>query len=140
MRKSSRYKKDFHPEDYIRQSEDGKTTAQIAAKWKVGRATLYVWAEKHKEFAEAFKLGREYAEAWYINIGQAAVVGKLPAGTKFNLGAYVWMTKNMFKWADRVEQEVEAKPATVTYRVNWADEEDGKSNPTATPDASAKAD
>jgi hypothetical protein len=135
-----KYRKDFHPEDYLAQSKNGKTVAQIAAKWDIARSKIYTWAEKHPEFGEAFKRGKEMSEAWYIDIGQAAMLGKLPSGTKFNLGAYVWLTKNMFRWADRVEQEIESKPAEITYRVNWADEDDGKNASTTPPDASPKKD
>lgn len=102
----TKYKKDFHPSDFIAQSKQGKTLAQIAYLWDVDRDTLYEWASVHDEFSDAIKRGREYAEAWYINLGQSAMVGQALVNGRpiaFQLGAFVWMTKNLFKWSERIE-------------------------------------
>lgn len=107
----TKYRPTFHPEDFVRQSRQGKTFAQIAAIWDVDRDTIQEWTKKHKEFSVAVKKGRQLAEAWYIALGQAAMVGKVMIDgepRKVDLGFYVWMTKNMFKWHDKVQ--VEAKP------------------------------
>lgn len=105
------YRKDFHPADFITQSRDGKTFAQIAASWDIDRETLWSWGKRHKEFSNAIKKGRELAEAWYMNIGQAAMLGQVKIegrSTVINLGWFVWMTKNMFKWQDKISVDATA--------------------------------
>lgn len=45
-----------------------------------------------------------------MDLGMAAMVGKAQVDGKpivFNLGAFVWMTKNVLKWSDKVENTVE---------------------------------
>lgn len=104
----TKYRANFHPDDFILQSEQGKTLAQIAKNWKVDRDTIKEWRKVHPEFSAAVKKGREFAEAWYMDLGQAAMVGRANIGGKpvqFNLGVFCWMTKNMFKWTDRVQTE-----------------------------------
>lgn len=102
----TKYRKDFHPDDYIRLSEQGKTLAQIAFEWKVDRDTIHEWKKVHREFSDAVKKGRQIAEAWYMNLGQAAMIGQAKMGNQklnVNLGMFCWLTKNMFRWSDRVE-------------------------------------
>jgi hypothetical protein len=102
----TKYRKDFHPEDFIRLSEQGKTYAQIARAWKIDRDTIKEWRKIHPGFSAAVKKGRQLAEAWYMDLGQAAMVGVATLDGKkvsINLGMFVWMTKNMFKWSDQVK-------------------------------------
>ena len=44
-------------------------------------------------------------------LGQAKVGGK---AIQFNLGAFVWMTKNVLKWSDKVEQKTEVSGEIMT--------------------------
>lgn len=112
-----KYQADFHPEDFLRLSEQGKTLAQIAKSWKVDRDTINEWAKVHKEFSVAKKRGREIAEAWYMDLGQAAMLGQAAIDGKkisINLGMFCWLTKNMFRWSDKME--VRDKSAIDTHR------------------------
>lgn len=110
----TKYRKDFHPNDFIALSKKGKTFAQIALIWDVDRDSLKEWAKKHPEFSAAVKKGRQFAEGWYIDIGQAALLGQVKIDgkpVKVELGWFVWMTKNMFQWRDKIEvKEKEIKP------------------------------
>lgn len=104
----TKYRKEFHCSDFIAQSKQGKTLAQIAFRWDVDRDTVHEWAKVHKDFSDAIKKGRQYAEAWYMELGQAAMLGQARIDGKninTNLGMFCWLTKNMFKWTDRVETE-----------------------------------
>lgn len=107
--RAPKYKKDFHIEDFIKLSQQGKTFAQIASRWQIDRTTLYRWEKKYPEFRNAVKSGRDLCEAWYIDLGQSAMLGIAPKingqSCKVNLGWYVWLTKNMFKWNDRASLE-----------------------------------
>ena len=119
----TKYRADFHPEDFIKQSRQGKTLAQIAASWNIDRDSITNWGNKNEEFFRAIKEGRQLAEAWYINIGQMAVLGKVTVEGKpvqINLGFFVWMTKNMFNWSDKVEQKLDAKVEdTTVFKTQW---------------------
>lgn len=99
----SLYRPEFHPEDFVRQSRDGKTFKQIAASWNIDRDTLLKWSKRHKEFNGTIKRGRQLAEAWYMDIGRSAMMGQVKIDGKLirvELGWFVWMTKNMFKWGE----------------------------------------
>lgn len=116
----TKYRADFHPEDFLRLSNLGKVLAQIAREWKVERETIRDWAAKHKEFSTAVKRGRQWAEAWWMDLFQGAAVGKMPVGSKFNAVPAIWLTKNAFGWADKVEQEESSTQSVdVTYRTEW---------------------
>lgn len=72
-----------------------------------------MWGKRHKEFADAIKKGRQLAEAWYMDLGQAAMLGQASVEGKkinVNLGMFCWLTKNMFRWSDRVDVRAEAQP------------------------------
>ncbi len=117
------YDADFHPADFVEQSKRGKNLTQIACGWNANRDTLYTWGRTHTEFNDALKQGREYCEAWYTNLGMAAMTGQTPVGADgkkmvVNLGFYVWMTKNILKWKDQVESEAKVE-STGTVNVNW---------------------
>lgn len=106
----SKYRSEFHPDDFIKLSRTGKTFAQIAGEWDIDRETLWSWSKRHKEFANAVKKGRDLAEAWYMNIGQSAMLNQVKIDGKLvivQLGWFVWMTKNMFKWNDKFEVKSE---------------------------------
>jgi hypothetical protein len=114
----TKYREEFHPENFIALSEQGKTFAQIAKAWKVDRDTIKEWIKVHTEFSAAVKKGREVCEAWYMDLGQLAMLGQATMnGQKINvnLGFYVWMTKNMFKWSDKVV--VQDKPDMMAKRL-----------------------
>ena len=106
----TKYIKDFHPHNFIEQSKKGSTLAQIALAWDVDRDTVHEWKKVHKEFSEAVKKGRQFAEAWYMNLGRLAMLGARDEKGKaiqVNLGFFCWLTKNMFHWSDKMEQKTE---------------------------------
>ena len=120
----TKYRRDFHCQDFINLSKVGKTLAQIALAWDVDRDTVQEWARVHPEFSASIKKGRQYAESWYMNIGHSAMLGQVKVdGQKvnFNLGMFCWLTKNMFKWSDRVEHS--EKPKKRRPLKNVSDEE-----------------
>ena len=100
----TKYRADFHPNDFIRLSKLGKNLTQIALEWDIDRDTIYDWGKKYPLFSGAIKKGRAFAEAWYVNIGQQAMMRE-GHGVNVNLGFYVWLTKNLFKWSDKVAVE-----------------------------------
>lgn len=113
MARPSSYRKDFHPEDFIKLSKKGKTIKQIALEWDISRETIYAWARTNKEFSDTIKRGNEFCEGWWIDSGVDAMMGR----NKYNLGFYVWMTKNLFKWSDNKEDE-DTKPANINVNIS----------------------
>lgn len=102
----TKYKKAFHNKDFIRLSKMGKTVTQIALIWDVNRSSIYEWANHHEEFSTTIKKGKLFSEAWYMELGQQAMIGAAKIDgqkIKVDVGLFVWLTKNMFKWTDKVE-------------------------------------
>lgn len=121
-----KYRKDFHPQSFIEHSKQGKHLYQIAYEWDVCRDVLYQWQAKHSEFNDAVKKGKQYAEAWYMNLGHRAMLGQVTINGKpvvVNLGWFCYLTKNKFKWSDRMEidQKVQEThdPQEIKNLIQW---------------------
>ena len=98
------YDKSFHPQDFIEQSKRGRQVIQIATSWEVHRDTLYDWAKKHPDFSDAFKKGRQYCEAFWIDLGQSAMLGQAKINgekIKVDLGFYCFLTKATLGWREK---------------------------------------
>lgn len=135
----TKYRKSFHDADFIRLSKQGKTITQIALEWDVDRDSIYEWSRKHESFSCAIKKGRVYSEAWYMNIGQLAMLGEAKMGgkkMKVEVGFYVWLTKNLFKWTDKADLSevmktaIELNNASKTELLKVMEEEKEKINKT----------
>lgn len=50
--------------------DQGKSMVQIARALRVSRSTLYLWAEKHKEFSDTISLGKDWSQGWWEDLGQ----------------------------------------------------------------------
>lgn len=106
----SKYNESFHPQDFIEQSKRGRHVIQIASSWDIHKDTLYEWAKVHSKFSDAFKLGRQHANAFYLNLGFAAMTNQASInGQKvtINYGFYTYITKAMFGWNDNPVPENE---------------------------------
>jgi len=115
------YRPDFHPQDFIERSKRGETLTEIAGEWNLSRTTVYEWNKKYKTMANAIKKGQEACEAWWIKLGKAGMLNEAKLNgkpVKVNLGFYVWLTKNLFKWSDRVEEKQIQKVETKTLSHN----------------------
>ena len=95
-----KYREDFHPKSFVELSNQGKLIVEICAEWGFCRDTVWRWSkdkEKKPEFVEAFKLGRECREAWFVKLGKGIATGKIKNG---NVGAWIWLTKVGLGWRD----------------------------------------
>lgn len=104
----TKFRPDFHPNDFLRLARQGKSIIQIAAIWDVDRETIYNWDKKCPEFLGTIKKGQLLMEAWYSDLGQAAMLGQATLNgqkIKVDLGYFVWMSKNICKWSDRVKND-----------------------------------
>ena len=78
--------------------KQGLSVPEIAAKIGVRRETLHDWAEKYPDFNHVYKIGNEYRQLWWANLGKQGMMGE----KKVNLGFYIWLTKNLAGWQDKV--------------------------------------
>ena len=88
-----KYRKDFHPQDFVKLCEQGKTKAQIAHTWGVAIDTLADWGKNHKEFSEAVRLGRAAAKDFWTQLAFAAMINQ----ATFN-GRPVTVDYRYFNW------------------------------------------
>ena len=107
----TKYRPDFHNDEFLRLAAEGYDIRMIAFEWRIARATIYEWANAHKEFSDTLKRGKEFSEGFYMKLGFAAMKGDRVNGKTPNLGFFAWMGKNMHNWSDKVEQTfVEERP------------------------------
>jgi hypothetical protein len=104
------YRAKFHNQNFLELSKQGKNITQIAAAWGVDRTTIYEWAKVHKDFSHTVEAGQALMEAWYTNLGHAAILGgtiKGPDGkpVPIDYRFFKWMTQNVCKWSEKVDQK-----------------------------------
>lgn len=78
----TKYRKSYC-EDVVELGKEGKSFAQMASHFDVGRTTIDRWAEDNEEFREALSRAKAHAQAWWEDMGMKGMVGD-----KFN--AAVW--------------------------------------------------
>jgi len=78
----SLYKPEFC-ETAIKLGAQGKSLAQIGAAVGVGRNTLWDWADRNPEFADAIARARDLAMAWWEEQGQTGM-WETPEGKRLN--------------------------------------------------------
>lgn len=94
---------------------------QIASEWGLHVDTLYEWGKKHAEFSDTLKLGKQFAEAYYIRLGHAGgMLGVLKDKNtgkpiKVDLGFYRVLTHNKFGWSDNSKNQVSGKLQVNTF-------------------------
>lgn len=77
----------------------GASLMECAAYLKIARDTLYQWKSKHKEFAKALQMGKEWAEAKNAQLVKAIALGQVP---KANVSAYQLYMRNTHGWDKNV--------------------------------------
>jgi hypothetical protein len=110
----SSYKPEYC-EKIIEHMAQGYSFESFGAEANCHKDTLYEWRKVHPEFSEAVKIGRVKQAKWWENLGRAVAVGakgKMPNGTEFdpkrsNATIFIWMTKNMLGWKDRIANEID---------------------------------
>ena len=86
--------------DVVRLMGEGLSKRACCGEFGITEETLYAWAREKAEFSEALKKGEQACARWWERKGRDAVDGKIEG---FNATAFVWMTKNVLKWTDRME-------------------------------------
>jgi len=75
----------------------------------VTRETLHEWARVHPEFSDAFKIARQIQE-------QRWIAGSLSG--EFNPAFTIFFGKNVFRWQDRHEHQIDASENIMSAVVN----------------------
>lgn len=90
-----------HIDDLAQAGSDGETLHMWCARNKINHDTACEWVKKHPEFAEARKCHKSNLAAFYHKLGLDIVTGKIEGASATT---YIWMTKNLLGWRDRLEQ------------------------------------
>lgn len=80
--------------------KQGMSIAELGLELEVGYTTIYEWMDKHPEFAQAIKHGREYSQGHWEREGRIALRDK-----EFNSTLWYMNMKNRFGWKDKQETE-----------------------------------
>ena len=84
----------------------------------VSRSVIYDWTHAQATFLDAKMKGEQKRLLFYERIGIQGMAGKLPS---FNATTYVWMTKNMCNWRDRIQTDVTSNGNTIQLAYNLED-------------------
>lgn len=96
--------------EIIELAEMGKSLTQIAAYWHVTEEDVIAWTQDSdkEEFKKAYDVAQVCSEAYYEDIGQKGMKGKI---LDFKATAWAQIMKARFKknWADCNIQKIEIK-------------------------------
>lgn len=96
---------------------DGYSFETFGAIAGVAKDTLYKWAEKHDDFADAKKRAFLECQLFWERLGIDGVRGKYEG---FSAATWIFNMKNRFQWRDRQDIEVSEKPPLkLAYNLEW---------------------
>jgi Helix-turn-helix domain of resolvase len=81
----------------------GASIEEIGLELGIGYSTIYEYMERHPEFAEAIKKGREFSKGWWMKEGRTNLKDK-----DFSSTLWYMNMKNRFGWTDRQENNITA--------------------------------
>lgn len=87
-----------HPLQYIKLSQQGMADVEIAAEFGVGVHTMQKWAEKFEDFYEAYKIGRDLYEAWWLKEGKRNLNNR-----NYNTNLFKFLTSNKIGFSEKME-------------------------------------
>lgn len=97
---------------------NGESVEEVCQELKITRRCFYDWVEKYPEFADAYELGKQASQAWWLKLGRAGATGKVQVQPSI----WIFNMKNRLGWKDRVEveSENEAEPLNISFEVRDA--------------------
>ncbi len=85
-------------EKVIELLKEGASIEEIGLELNCGYKTVYEWMERHPDFAQAIKTGRDYSKGWWYKQGRIALREK-----EFSPTLWYMNMKNRFGWTDKQE-------------------------------------
>ena len=98
---------DFHPARCIELGKQGKSVVEICCDFDIHKDTYYDWIKKFKIFSDAHKKSNLLKEQWFISLGLEITRGEIKGS---NVTAYIWLTKQICGWRDKVEFSTQEDP------------------------------
>lgn len=99
-------------EEVVKHCAEGLSFEAFAGRVSVSIETIYEWARRYPEFAEAKKRGAAASRIWWENAGK---IGMLAPG--FNAAVWIFNMKNRFGWRDKQPDEREDDADLVARKV-----------------------
>ena len=100
--------KPHHKDELIDFMRQGKSATQVAAAWGISRETLHRWLREKKELREAYATAKTAGEAFWEDVGNAAIFGKIKG---FNTKVFEMNMRNRFGWG------IDKNPANQTINI-----------------------
>lgn len=98
-RTTTKYEGTF-PAEFLEHCSRGGSTVEFCAAKGVKKDTFYDWCKKYPEMAEAKIMGKQLAEAWWLNQAKMHLVtysSKEEGSTNFNTNLYRFIMSGRFK-------------------------------------------
>lgn len=117
MANTLKYKKQF-AKDLPAMFENGEAVEEVACALGVTKKTFYNWLDTYPEFAEAYELGKQKSQAWWLKLGREGSNGS----QEIQPTVWIFNMKNRLGWKDKVEveQESAAEPLNISFEVSEA--------------------
>jgi hypothetical protein len=88
---------------------EGASIEEVCYEWRITKATLYNWTEKHPEFLNSKKIGEQLSMGWWMKKGREL------ENTKLNHVLWYMNMKNRFGWSDKQEIQHSGTNITITF-------------------------
>lgn len=119
-------------ERFLELCAEGGTVAEFCLQERISRTTFYTWAEKYPHMAEARKMGKDWAEGWWIRQARQHLIthsSKEEGSTRFDASLYKFYMGGRFghtadKDADERLERLEGIVSQMDFRpkTQWAEE------------------
>lgn len=86
---------------------EGMSDAEVMEILGMSRRQFEKRLENDDTFREWIEMGRTLSEAWWMRKGRTSI-----NDNKFNTNLWMFVVKNRFDWAEKVEQKSQGNPAT----------------------------
>ena len=103
MARPTKYTKEWAQEHALKlpeMFENGESLVEVAVKLGICKKTFQDLCEQYDFWKDAYNLGKEYSEAWWLRIGREGSAGDIKAN------GYIWRLnmQNRFGWLERKEE------------------------------------
>ncbi len=95
---ASKFDPNKHVLGFIKCCNQGLAPVEIAAEFKISKATLLNWAETYPQFHEAVEIGKAAFEAFWLTKGRSNLETR-----GFSWPGFKFLTANTLGWAEKAE-------------------------------------